>query len=343
MNKKPRFFLSSYHYLSLPVYKKLNQKLEVRNIYYLNHNELSTKQVNKNQFLPLKTLSRKTIFKSFGYSRLVSLIDAFFFILWLLKLIRDYRPSVIYSVGGSLHYLLAGKISELSGISFVVIQPCLLDFENKLDFESKLSRFSNFCMQRLFGLTISNRRVLFGTEYANNVIWIWQNSLKVYYEKLNIKMKLISIFTSKSYQFQKNTSKFLFCFESMNEFSQRYPKSSVEKYFELVLKINKKFGQDIVWRTHPRVEQDYFELVKLIGDEILIDQEINIEDLCVKYTGIISINSSISIHAALSGSLAINLLITDSQKPMGMYGLTDNIIDVNINDLEQIICKYAIN
>ena len=164
-----------------------------------------------------------------------------------------------------------------------------------------------------------------------------------HYEKFNRKIKLIYIYQNKSSKKQNKNGKFLFCFESMGEFSQRYPSFSVEKYFNMIKRINKKFKADIVWRTHPRVEQDLNKLVKLIGSKIITDQKTNIEDLCARYTGIISINSSISIHAALSGSLAINLLITEDQRLMEMYELSDNIIDVKINDLEQIIYKYVIS
>jgi hypothetical protein len=335
-----RFFFPSYHYLSAPVYAKIQDRFSNNEFSYIAHDELSTRKVNENYQIPTANIIRRNSRISSDSNKMCHVFDAIHFFFWFCFLVKKKKPKAIYSVGGMLHFSLMVIAAKFMKTPVIVIQPCLLDYKNKNDSISVLGRTVSSISRILFGVSLSNNRLLFGTNSTDNYILLWDRIFANIYKREQNYTRVIDPGFSRSLSV-KNEKKYriLFCFESFSEFDKRYSIEERESYFNLVKRLYLKQHPLIDWRTHPRVPSDEQFLLTLLNQKRL-DLNNNLPLNFNSYTHIVSVNSTMTIRALENNLVAVNLIISPSQPHIIIAGKSD-VINVELNGFFDCIAEIC--
>ena len=324
----------------MPVFFELESRFPKNKFVYVEHREWSIRKINGNVILPRNSISRPDR-KFFYKHKYFLIIDAFRFLIWFTKLCYEYKPKSIYANGGSLHFSLMNIIANLLRIPVIVIQPCILDYKNRNDRESFFSKLVSCCFNFLFHVQVSSTKILFGTNSRKNYIILFDKNFASNYKYFQNKTKLIylreGLVTKKM-----DGIKFLICFESFNEFKNRYGVNEIEHFISVLINIQNRFGDFLVFRTHPRVPNDRSILMKLFSfTELKLDESefINYRD----YSHIVAVNSTVLIHSLLRGIVPINLIISMSQDNIEICSNNKKVINLGVDLLYDFIVDLVGN
>jgi len=335
-----RFFFPNYHYLSAPVYAKLQDRFSNNQFSYIAHDELSTRKVNENYQIRAAKIIRRNSRISSDSNKMYHVFDAIHFFFWFCILVKKKKPKAIYSVGGMLHFSLMVIAAKLVKIPVIIIQPCLLDDKNKNDSISVLGKMVSSISSILFGVYLSNNRLLFGTNSTDNYILLWDKFFaNIYKHKQNYTRVIDPGFNRSLSVKNKKKCRILFCFESFSEFDKRYSLEERESYFNLVKNLYLKQYPQIDWRTHPRVPSDEHFLLTLLNQK-RVDLNNNLPLNFNSYTHVVSVNSTMTIRALENNLVALNLIISPSQPHIVIEGVND-IINVDVHDFSDFIAEIC--
>lgn len=331
-----RFFFASYHYLSAPVYAKIQDRFPNNQFIYIAHDELSTRKVNANYPIPTATIIERNSRISCDVGRMCHIFDAIHFFFWFYFLVKKKNPKAIYSVGGMLHFSLMVIVAKYTKTPVIVIQPCLLDNKNSKDSISMLGKIFSSISYILFGVYLSNNRILFGTNSRENYILLWDKHFAKNYSNKQNYVKVFDPFFKKNQLVNNNVEvRILFCFESFSEFDRRYTHKEREEYFDLVKRIHLKENLQLDWRTHPRVPADEQFLLSLLKrDKLNLNNKLPLN--FDSYTHVVSVNSTMTMMALENNTAAINLIISVRQPHIVIAG-DNKVINVELKNFSDFI------
>lgn len=318
-------FIPTYDYLSNPLFFLIAPRLEPLNTVYLNTNEITVYDEDREEKLKKEVLKYFDEYRGMYYPQTKNRIGKFCGVIAFSRryhgVLDELSPdAIVSSSDNSASAKFAKAWAQKRPVPFIVAQPSFFDSGTCADLSSFEYRLKRLLLNRLLSIPLTRNQPLWGNEYPDNHLLLWGGYFKDLFRGLPIYDRITvtgnpvydTYFTGKKYRDDKSgvlkglglppgRKVVTICLEGMTPPEYRKAAETLNAIYRETAE--KRGDLSFIIKVHPRVQLEEHENIyrDLLEENVRVIKDMDLKTLYRATDVQVSSFSCSSFEAVMAG------------------------------------------